>query len=184
MPIPKTAKKVFQGEIFSVYQWQQKMFDGTFKTFERVKRQDTVIIIASAKDKIVMLEQMQPGTKWFHCTPSGRMDIPGEKPEAAAKRELLEETGMVAKKLFLWKKVQSKSKVESTIYFFIARDCRIVAKQNLDNGEKIKIKLVSFEQYLKLSENPDSHMELSLIDMFKARLDKKYKVYLKRTIFG
>jgi ADP-ribose pyrophosphatase len=160
------------------------MFDGSFQTFERIKRQDTVIIIATVKNKLVLLKQKQPRTKWFYCTPSGRMDVPGEKPLAAAKRELREETGMAAKKIFLWKKTILKGKVESTIYSFIARDCRVIGKQSLDSGEKIKVKLISFEDYLKLSDDPLSDMELSLIDMFKARLDKKYKVYLKKTIFG
>ena len=182
--IPKHAKKVFQGDIFSVYQWQQKMFDGSYKTFERAKRQDSVVIIATVKNKIVLLKQMQPGTKWFYCTPSGRMDIPGEKPITAAKRELLEETGMVAKKFFLWKKVESEGKVSSTIYFYIARDCKKISEQKLDAGEKIKVGFITFDEYLKLSDNPQSHIGESVNDMFKARLDKKYKNYLKKTIFG
>jgi ADP-ribose pyrophosphatase len=184
MSIPKNAKKVFQGNIFSVYQWRQTMFDGSYKIFERAQRQDSVVIIATVKNKIVLLKQMQPGTKWFYCTPSGRMDIPGEKPEVAAKRELLEETGMVAGKFFLWKKITSEGKVTSTIYFYIARDCKVISPQKLDNGEKIKVNYVSFEDYLKLSDDPTNHIGESITDMFKARLDKKYKTYLKKIIFG
>jgi len=160
------------------------MFDGSFQTFERVKREDTVIVIASVKNKIVMLKQKQPGSNWFYCTPSGRMDVPGEKPLAAAKRELLEETGMQAKKFFLWKKHETSGKVTSTIYFFIARDCEKVTAQKLDVGEKIKVSLISFEEYLKLADNPQSHMWETIIDSLKARLDKKYKNYLKKVIFG
>ena len=188
MPLPKNAKRVFKGQIFDVYQWRQRMFDGSYKIFERVKRQDTVIIIATVKNKIVILKQKQPGTGWFYCTPSGRMDVPGEKPIEAAKRELLEETGMAAKKNFLWKKYVKPGKVISTIYFYIARGCQKVSEQKLDAGEKIKIELISFDEYLRLADSPRSHvrayMQESLTDMYKARLDKKYKKYLKRVFFG
>ncbi len=160
------------------------MFDGSYKIFERVKRQDTVIIIATVKNKVVILKQKQPDTGWFYCTPSGRMDIPGEKPGLAAKRELLEETGMVAKKFFLWKKEQPPGKVMSTIYFYVARDCGKVSEQKLDSGEKIKVQLISFEDYLKLSDTHPSSLHFSLIDMYKARLDPKYNKYLKKVIFG
>ena len=44
--IPEEAKKVFQGEIFAVYQWPQEMFDGSFATFEMLRRADTVKILA------------------------------------------------------------------------------------------------------------------------------------------
>jgi ADP-ribose pyrophosphatase len=182
--IPKHAKRVFKGLIFDVYQWQQKMFDGSYKIFERARRQDTVIIIATVKDKIVILNQQQPLTDWYITTPAGRMDKPGEKPLDAAKRELLEETGMTAKKFFLWKKYESRGKVTSTIYFYIARDCKKVSEQKLDSGEKIKVSLISFEDYLKLTDNPKAYLGESLIDLYKARLDKKYKNYLKKTFFG
>ncbi len=38
MKIPPNAKRVFKGIIFDVYQWQQKMFDGSKETFEMLKR--------------------------------------------------------------------------------------------------------------------------------------------------
>src|SRR5258708_26560324 len=92
MKIPKVAKQVFKEQIFQVYQWQQKMFDGSFKTFEKIKRQDTVVIIPIVGNKIVILKQKQPNTGWYYSEPSGRMDKANESPKAAALRELLEET--------------------------------------------------------------------------------------------
>lgn len=44
--LPKEAKKVFSGVISEVYQWPQKLFDGTTATFEMIKRPDTVKIVA------------------------------------------------------------------------------------------------------------------------------------------
>jgi len=63
--IPKHAKRVFTGEFFEVFNWPQKMFDGTTRTFERLKRRDGVSIIAAVNNKIVVLRQKQPGRDWY-----------------------------------------------------------------------------------------------------------------------
>jgi len=44
-----------------VYQWEQKMFDETIKIFEKLKRNDTVDIIAVSENlDICILEEEQP----------------------------------------------------------------------------------------------------------------------------
>jgi len=184
MKLPKKAKRVFKGEIFDVYQWNQKMFDGSYKIFEFVKRQDTVIIIPSYKGKIIALKQRQPHTKWFICTPSGRMDVEGEKPLNTAKRELLEETGMKSNAWKLWKKIEKKGKVKNYIYIYTAQNCFKVGPQQLDNGEKIIVKLISFSQFLRLSDKSTPYMAETVEDMLRARLNKKFCAKYKKAIFG
>ena len=183
--VPKHAKRVFKGVIFDVHQWQQKMYDGKTKTFEIIKRQDTVIVIPTIGNKIVLEKQKQPAMKWFYSVPSGRMDKEGETPRQTALRELLEETGLRPKKIRLWKKFQRTGKVIHNIYIFIANDCEKVAEMNLDGGEKITIQLLTFEQFLKLSDHPNFYEggELSTI-IFKARLNPKLKQEFKKAIFG
>ncbi|MFA6106732.1 MAG: NUDIX hydrolase [Patescibacteria group bacterium] len=148
---PKNAKRVFKGEIFDVYQWQQKMYDGSFATFEKLKRSDTVQVIPVTEDgKIILLKQSQPGfRKPCLSVAGGRID-PGETPLRAAHRELLEETGYKAKKMELWYSVQPNAKIDYAVYGFIAKGCRKVAAQNLDAGEKIKIKIVSLQEFLRV----------------------------------
>ena len=51
MKIPKNAIKVFSWKTFDVYQWEQKMFDWSKKIFEKLKRNDSVDIIAINKNK-------------------------------------------------------------------------------------------------------------------------------------
>ncbi len=43
--IPDSAKRMFEGIIFDVYQWKQTQFDGTTRDFEMLKRPDTVVIL-------------------------------------------------------------------------------------------------------------------------------------------
>lgn len=184
MKLPKNAKRVFKGEIFEIWQWRQKMFDGSVKIFERAKRQDSVIVIATTGNKIIVLKQKQPDTNWFYCTPSGRMDVVGENPRQAALRELLEETGMKPSNLKLWKRIEKAGQVIHTMYFFIARGCKKVSEQKLDAGERIVVKFATFNEYLKLVDKKNSHLYESAADLLRARQDPKYRAYLKKLFFG
>lgn len=183
MTIPAKAKKVFKGIIFDVYQWPQKMFDGSITTFERVVRQNTVVIIAIIKNKVVLVKQMQPGTGWYYDLPSGRMDKKGESPKNAALRELLEETGLKPKTIRLWKTYSPSGKVWQKVYFFVAQDCKIVAKQKLDPGEKIKVSYLNFDDFLKASDNPACFLGPLMIDVLLARIHKPNYDYLKKSFF-
>src|SRR3989338_5132089 len=88
-PIPENAKKVFDGVLFDVYQWEQKLFDGTKTVFEKLKRPDTVVVFPVLDDgKIILTEQKQPGKELFIGATGGRIDD-GEDILEAAKRELL-----------------------------------------------------------------------------------------------
>ncbi len=182
-PIPKRAKKVFSGVIFDVYQWRQKMFNGHFETFEILKRSDSVEVIAvTAAGRIIVLEQKQPDKDWFLALPGGRVDR-GEKPQSAVLRELREETGYQPKRLKLWRRLNLDHKVYSTIYCYIAYDCEKVGGQKLDSGEKIKVRLFSFKQFLALAKNPSfQHLNLAF-NLLKAGLDKKYQKKFQQLLF-
>src|SRR3989344_1513944 len=89
-PMPDDAKKVFNGKIFDVYQWEQELYDGTKVTFEKLKRPDTVVVFPVLDDgRIILTEQEQPNKKNFIGATGGRVDE-GQDGFMAAKRELLE----------------------------------------------------------------------------------------------
>ncbi|MFQ5493354.1 MAG: NUDIX hydrolase [Candidatus Dojkabacteria bacterium] len=145
---PEDAKKVFDGVIFDVYQWPQPQYDGSTKTFEIIKRLDTVMVIpVTTEGRILLVDQEQPGKRPFIGTPGGRIDE-GEDPLTAIKRELLEETGYSSDEWDLWKAFQPLSKIDWAIYIFIAYNCERTAEQQLDSGEKIKILELSFDEFL------------------------------------
>ncbi|NTV41572.1 MAG: NUDIX hydrolase [Candidatus Moranbacteria bacterium] len=148
--IPENSKKVFEGEIFDVYQWEQEMFDGSVETFEKLKRPDTANVLAFTEDgKVIIINEQQPGKETFFGLPGGRIED-GEDPAFAAKRELLEETGYVCDSIELWHSVQLIHKIDWTIYFFVARGCKKVAQQKLDAGEKIEVQLVDLDEFLEM----------------------------------
>jgi len=130
------------------------MFDDSIETFEMLKRPNTVQIIATQKDKILLAKEEQPGIKREYTLLGGRVDE-GETPLACAKRELLEEAGVESTDWELIKTYEPYAKTEWTIYLYVARDCKKIAEQNLDPGEKIEIKKISFDKFIDIAVNTE-----------------------------
>lgn len=182
--LPKNAKRVFKGVIFDVWQWRQKMFDGSTAVFEKLKRADTVNVIAVVGQRILLLRQKQPDWgKHKNTLAGGRVDE-GESPLQAAKRELLEEAGYVSKKWILWKEINPYGKIVWTVHNFVARDCEKSEEPKLDAGEKIKIEFVSLDKFLKLSDDPDFYEGELKNSLLRARLDKKCRKEFRKLLFG
>lgn len=152
--IPKQAKKVFDGVIYDVYQWEQELFDGSTTTFEIAKRADAVSIIPIIDDKLVILHEEQPHRGKTIGFPGGHIEQHDESPLMAAKRELQEETGMVFNsiKLVAIEDIGG-AKLDWWIYRYIATNKERDGVQNPDPGERIKTELVEFKVAQKLAKN-------------------------------
>lgn len=151
--IPPHAKKVFDGIIFDIYQWEQELFDGTVTTFEAARRAYAVSIIPVVNDKIVIIHEEQPNRPANTGFPGGHIDA-GEDPFTAAARELLEETGMTFKnlKLVMVEDIGGH-KTDWYCYRFIATELIEQGEQRQDGGERITVELVSFDTAKELAEN-------------------------------
>lgn len=171
--VPEEAKKVFSGVIYDVYQWPQEMFDGSFQTFEMLGRPDTVKILAvltedearslknvkvseGPEPKLVITRQEQPRKDYFYDYPGGRADAEDEDELAAAKRELLEETGLKMKNWKLLKAEQPFNKTDWLVYTFLATGLEGQTAQNLDAGEKIDLLAMNFDEVSRLADKAES----------------------------
>lgn len=183
-PIPPRARKVFQGTIFSIYQWEQKQFNGSVKIFEKAKRPDTVNVLpVTGEGKIILTKQEQPGTDSFMGCAGGIIDE-GEEPLTAAKRELKEETGYEANEFVLWDSVHPFSKVDWVIYSYIAKGCRKVSNLSLDAGEKISLFEVTFEEFVDLVYD-DRYRDTEIaFKVMKARKNKQEFEKLRQLFRG
>lgn len=185
-PLPDTAKKVFSGVIFDVYQWDQLQYDGSVKVFEKLKRADTVLVIPITTDgQLLFVEEEQPGKKPFIGFVGGRSEE-GENPEEAGRRELLEETGYMCESLTLVEAEQPFSKVEWALYTYIARGCRKVSEQTLDAGEKISLKLLSFDEAVEQMARDDYAEKGSILARLalRAQYSEEKREELRRILFG
>lgn len=184
-PIPEHAKKVFKGKIFEVWQWEQKMFDGSTKTFEQLKRPDTAQVIAVVGDKILMQIESQPHRKEsFPSIPGGRVEE-GEEALQAAKRELTEETGYASSEWVLWRTISPMVKIEWTVFTYIARNCTPEKAVSPDAGEKMETRLVDFEEFMTVAtEDPLFYSPEMVPDLLRMRLDSKKKEEFRTLLFG
>jgi ADP-ribose pyrophosphatase len=180
-PIPEHAKRAFKGILFDVYQWEQKLFDGKTATFEKLKRPDTVVVFPVLPDgKILLTEQEQPGKQPFIAATGGRVDE-GEDILAAAKRELLEESGYDAEEFILWDAQQPSSKIDYVVYTFVAKGLNKIAELHLDGGEKIKLKPVTLDELIEIGTSNSEFAEKEVVPyLYEARLDPKKKEDLRK----
>ncbi len=182
MKLPPEAKLVFKGQIFEVYQWQQEMFDGSFETFEMLKRVSTVEVIATSGEKIFMSHQSQPTKHNYYSLFGGRAEE-GEEPLESAKRELLEESGLVSDNWELYKVYEPMHKIDWQIFTFIAKDCRKVADQTLDVGEKIETVECSFDEFIEIVESENYWGNELTLDVFRMEKDPEKLVEFKKQLF-
>ncbi len=170
--IPDHAKKVFEGVLFDVYQWEQELYDGSTATFERLRRPDTVVVFPVMNDgKILLTKQSQPGKENFIGATGGRMD-PGEEVLESAKREMLEESGYEANTFILWDVSQPSSKIDWTVHTFVAKGLTKVADMNLDAGEKIELMPVTFDEFLEVGTR-NIFAEREIVHyLYEAKIDK------------
>ncbi len=181
--LPENAKCVFKWKIFSIWQWEQEMFDGKKKIFERASRPDTIDIIATTKDwKILILEEKQPWRDTFYGLVGWTCEE-NEEPLETAQRELLEETWMKSQE---WEKFNSyriSSKLAYESHLFIARNCEKVQEQSLDEWwEIIKIKEMDWKEFLDFIASDKFKVKEFALNVLKMVYNGKEKE-LKEKIF-
>lgn len=148
--IPKEAKKVFEGVLFDVYQWEQKLFDGSTATFEKLARADTAIVFPILADgRILLIRDEQPTKTSEYTAPAGRIED-GETPEQAAFRELEEETGYRPGSLVPFYSHAPASKIDWHIYVFIGKNCTKIREPYPEPGERITPTPVTFDELVDL----------------------------------
>ncbi len=182
-PLPDTAKKVFDGIVFDVYHWPVKDDDGNERMFEKIKRRDTIVVIpVTESGKIIMAKEEQPHMEPYIACLGGRAEK-NEEPLQTAKRELLEEAGLISDDWSLFSSTQPFAKIEWAYYVFVARNCKKIADQELDGAEKIELMELNWEQFQNvIIDKQFDDLELK-IKFMQAKLDNKLDD-LKNIILG
>ena len=98
-------------------------------------------------------------------------------------RELLEETGMVAKEFILWIADQPVGKIDWAVFTFIAKGCETKTNAHLDAGEKITLEYVSFDQFLDRVLENDFNEEQVREAMLRAKSDPKEMTKIRQMFF-
>jgi ADP-ribose pyrophosphatase YjhB (NUDIX family) len=163
-PLPSHSKKVFHGIRWHVFQWEQEQFDGGFKTFESLKIFDSVVVYPIIDNTVIILNEEQPHWGQKHNSiVAGGVDE-GEDVYDAAKRELLEETGMIFRDFYLVNIEQRSGDIHSYTYTFIAKNLVSKGSTQDTGGEKTEPKQVSFEELVELTRKRDFYHKPTFID--------------------
>ena len=117
----------------------------TIEDFYAITIRDASAIVALDEGGNLILKR-----EYRYCYDRELLEIPagafndGETdPLAVAQRELLEETGYVSDCWeYLGPTVESSAKMTNFMHIFLARDCRKVAGQHLDETEELTVELV------------------------------------------
>lgn len=173
-PLPKGIKlfseqatKIFSGVRFDTYQWQQKQFDDTTKTFELVKRNDTIVVIPVIDDEVILIDELQPHYDEPKLSLIGGVVEADEDIAVAARRELEEESGMIFKNFTLVHINQiGAPQIEWFAYTFIATGYLYSKEKHLDSGEKNEVIRVKIQELVGLTKTHGLYYPCRIIEQY------------------
>lgn len=118
--------------------------EGSWEYCERVNNTGAVMVFAcTPENKVLLVEEFRPpiGRRCL-CFPAGLSGDEGpESDAAAARRELLEETGYEAEEVqFLFRGPSSPGLTSESLSFFLARGLKRVAAGGGVEGENISVR--------------------------------------------
>lgn len=166
-----SSKLSFKGRVFNVFTDTLEEPDGHRHIKDVVRHNGSVVMLAvdertNAADPEVILERQyrHAAGQYLIELPAGSRD-PGEAPLAAAKRELIEETGYRAKKwTLLLRYFASPGFLAEWMHIYVARDIREgEAKPELD--EHIEIIRMPLSEAMKLVAAGKIHDGKTLIGL-------------------
>ncbi len=146
-----SGERVFSGRLLQVHRDTVRLPDGSTGTREYIRHPGAVLALPLFDDGSVLLERQYryPNARDFLELPAGKRE-PGEAPLETAKRELLEETGYVAREWTVLGVVHTTvAFTDEAIDLFLARGLEFRGAR-LDEGEFLETLLVPFAEALKM----------------------------------
>ena len=118
-----SSELIFDGKVLHVYRDDIALPDGkpAFREYIRHVGAVCVIPITDAKEVVCVKQYRYAGGEVLLEIPAGKLDSKEEDPEAAARRELREETGAICGKLmYLGRYLGSPAILDECIHMYLA----------------------------------------------------------------
>lgn len=148
----KSSKEIADCKVFKVREdFSEREGDEKMGKFFVCENPDWVNIIALTKNKeVILIEQFRHGIEEIILEIPGGMIDGDEKPETAARRELLEETGFSADEFILLGKSHPNPAIQNNeMFHYLAVNCEKTGDTSFDEHESVLTKIVSLEEAKK-----------------------------------
>lgn len=143
------SKLLYSSSFLSIFDDTVVLPTGKQISYNTIRLQDFVSVLATVDNKIVMIEILRyPRNAVSLEIPSGHIEE-RETPKESAFRELLEETGYSAKHLEPMFSYNPLSRSTQKAHLFLAKDLK-KGNQMLEETEQINVKLVPIADIEKL----------------------------------
>jgi len=140
------SKPIFQGKIISLQVDTVRLPNGETATREIVRHPGAVAVVAIIDNKMLVVEQYRkPLEKVQVEIPAGKLDT-GEEPEAAARRELEEETGYRARSIVHLQSFSTSPGFADEIIHLYFTDDLEKGEVQLDEDEFLACEAITLEQ--------------------------------------
>ena len=158
-----SSRQTYKGKVFSVYTEDVIEPNGVRAVRDVVRHNGSVVIFAvdeqtNPDDPLVVVERQyrHAAGQYLLELPAGRVE-PGERMLAAAKRELMEETGYRAKKWTrLLRYYASPGFVGEWMEIYVASGI-VAGKAQPEEDEKIELRLLQLSQLMKMVTSGEIH---------------------------
>ena len=174
MPFEKLAERqtaselVFDGKILHLYRDDIELPNGQPAERELIRHVGAVCVIPITDDGCAVMERQYryPVDRVLLEIPAGKLDSKSEDHEAAARRELEEETGYRAKELIpLGMFYPACAYSDETIWMYLAKGLER-GERHLDADEFLDVELIPLKDLVKqvlAGEIPDAKTQIAIL---------------------